>query len=141
MNDPFEELLEAARRASRAAYCPYSNFHVGAAVRAGGRIFVGANVENASYGLTICAERNAAFAAVLAGATPIEAVAVSCVDAPDDADPESLMPCGACRQVLSEFAPPETPVAVDRVGIFRLSDLLPRAFRLPPPPEKPGDPG
>ncbi len=130
MDTRLEELLEAARSASRSAYCPYSNFHVGAAVRAGGRIFAGANVENASYGLTVCAERTAAFAAVLAGAGPIEAVAVACVDAPEDADPTLLMPCGACRQVLAEFAGPESPVVVDRAGTFRLADLLPRAFRL-----------
>ena len=59
--------MEAARAASRSAYCPYSKFHVGAAVLAGGRIFTGANVENASYGLTICGERTAIFAAILAG--------------------------------------------------------------------------
>src|SRR3954464_14314021 len=115
-----DELLQAARDASRRAYCPYSHFHVGAAVRAGGKIFTGANVENASYGLTVCAERTAAFAAVLAGAGPIEAIAVACVDAPEGSDPGLLMPCGACRQVLAEFAAPTTPVVVDRVGIFRL---------------------
>ncbi len=125
-----ESLVQAARDASRSAYCPYSNFHVGAAVLAGGRVFVGANVENASYGLTVCAERTAAFAAILAGAGPIEAIAVACVDAPSDADPGLKMPCGACRQVLAEFAAPETPVFVDGVGRFRLDELLPRAFRL-----------
>jgi cytidine deaminase len=130
MPTPLDELLEAARSASRSAYCPYSQFHVGAAVRAGGRIFTGANVENASYGLTICAERTAAFAAVLAGAGPIEAVAVACVDAPAGSDPTGLMPCGACRQVLAEFAAPETPVVVDRTGTFTLAELLPLAFRL-----------
>jgi cytidine deaminase len=128
--DALDDLLDAARAAARAAYCPYSNFHVGAAVRAGGRVFVGANVENASYGLTVCAERTAAWAAVLAGAARIEAVAVACVDAPDGSDPALLMPCGACRQVLSEFAGPETPVIVDRAGRFTLADLLPLAFRL-----------
>lgn len=94
-------------------------------------MFTGANIENASYGLTICAERTAIFAAVLAGAAPpIEAIAVACVDSPDGGDPNTLMPCGACRQVLAEFASPDTPVAVDRVGTFRLDELLPRAFRL-----------
>jgi cytidine deaminase len=130
MPAPLDELLEAARTASRSAYCPYSQFRVGAAVRSGGRIFTGANVENASYGLTICAERTAAFAAVLAGAGPIEAVAVACVDAPADSDPTGLMPCGACRQVLAEFAGPDTPVVVDRAGTFTLAELLPLAFRL-----------
>jgi cytidine deaminase len=130
MSDRLDELLEEARRASRLAYCPYSNFHVGAAILAGGRIFTGANVENASYGLTICAERTAAFAAILAGAGRIEAIAVACVDAPDGSGPELLMPCGACRQVLVEFADPSTPVIIDRVGRMTLDDLLPMAFRL-----------
>jgi cytidine deaminase len=132
MND-HDQLLAAAREASRRAHCPYSNFHVGAAVLAGGRTFTGANVENASYGLTICAERTATFAAVLAGCSHIDAVAVACVDAPDRGDPASLMPCGACRQVLAEFAGPETPVLVDRVGTFTLGELLPQAFRLKAP--------
>ena len=127
---PLDALLEAARGASRSAYCPYSRFHVGAAVWAGGRIFAGANVENASYGLTICAERTAAFAAILAGVGRIEAVAVACVDAPEGSDPALHMPCGACRQVLAEFAGPEVPVVVDRVGTFSLAELLPQAFRL-----------
>ena len=130
MPDAMDELLEAARQASRAAYCPYSNFHVGAAIRAGGRIFTGANVENASYGLTVCAERTASFAAILAGAGRFEAIAVACVDAPVGSAPNLLMPCGACRQVLVEFADPETPVIVDRVGRMTLADLLPLAFRL-----------
>jgi cytidine deaminase len=130
MSDGTDELLAAARQASRAAYCPYSQFHVGAAVRAGGRIYIGANVENASYGLTICAERTALFAAILDGAGPIEAIAVSCVDAPEGCEPALLMPCGACRQVMAEFIGPETPVAVDRVGVFRFAELLPSPFRL-----------
>jgi cytidine deaminase len=127
---PLDELMEAARGASRAAYCPYSQFRVGAAVWAGGRIFAGANVENASYGLTICAERTAVFAAVTAGETRIEGMAVACADVPEGADPSLSMPCGACRQVLSEFAGPEAPVVIDRVGTFTLGELLPWAFRL-----------
>ncbi|MEO6809978.1 MAG: cytidine deaminase [Isosphaeraceae bacterium] len=130
MSVEHDDLLEAARSAGRSAYCPYSNFRVGAAVLAGGRTFSGANIENASYGLTICAERTAAFAAVLADAGPIEVVAVACLDAPDDAEPALLMPCGACRQVLAEFAKPGATVHVDRVGTFLLTDLLPSAFRL-----------
>jgi cytidine deaminase len=130
MPAPLEALLEAARAASRRAHCPYSNFHVGAAVWADGQIFTGANVENASYGLTICAERTAAFAAVLAGARRIEAVAVACVDAPEGSHPALLMPCGACRQVLAEFAGADTPVVVDRAGTYTLAELLPHAFRL-----------
>jgi cytidine deaminase len=123
-------LLDAARLAGRSAYCPYSNFHVGAAVLAGGKVYTGANVENASYGLTVCAERTAAFAAVLDGATRIDAIAVSCLDAPEGSAPGMLMPCGACRQVLAEFAGPDTPVIVDRVGRLTIADLLPMPFRL-----------
>ncbi len=130
MDDPLASLLDAARAASRASYSPYSKFRVGAAVLAGGRVFAGANIENASYGLTICAERTAVFAAVLAGAGPIEAIAVACVDAPEGSAPALLMPCGACRQVLAEFAGPGAPVLVDRAGRYTLADLLPLAFRL-----------
>ena len=128
--DPMDELLAAAREASRGAYCPYSNFHVGAAVRAGGRIFTGANIENASYGLTVCAERTAVFAAVLAGCSRVEAIAVSCVDAPEGSTHALLTPCGACRQVLAEFATGDVPIAIDRVGRMTMDDILPLAFRL-----------
>ncbi|MCX7383947.1 MAG: cytidine deaminase [Alphaproteobacteria bacterium] len=123
-------LLEAARRAAESAYAPYSHFRVGAAVRAGGTVFTGCNVENASYGLTICAERNAIFAAVAAGHRRITAIALSCVDAAADAPAGSLMPCGACRQVMAEFAPPDLQVTIDRVGTVPLDALLPNAFRL-----------
>jgi cytidine deaminase len=125
-----DDLLVAAREAGQGAYCPYSRFRVGAAVRAGGRIFAGANVENASYGLTMCAERTAVFAAVTAGETRIGAVAIVCADAPEGTDRSLSMPCGACRQVLAEFADPETPVVIDRVGTFTLGELLPWSFRL-----------
>jgi len=125
-----QSLVDAARTAAASAYCPYSKFHVGAAIWAGGKVFTGANVENASYGLTVCAERTAAFAAVLAGQRRFEAIAVACVDAPGGSELNLLMPCGACRQVLAEFSAPETPVLVDRAGTFRLDELLPLAFRL-----------
>lgn len=124
------DLPEAARAAALASYSPYSHFRVGAAVLAGGRVFTACNVENASFGLTICAERNAVFAAVAAGHRRIEAIALACIDAAPDASPTSLMPCGACRQVLAEFASPDLPVHVDRAGRFTLADLLPQAFRL-----------
>ncbi len=91
-----ERLIEAARRAQTHAYAPYSNFAVGAAVLgADGRVFIGCNVENSSFGLTVCAERNAVAAALVAGTRPT-AVAVI-------ADEEAVAPCGACRQVLAEF--------------------------------------
>lgn len=123
-------LLEAAIGAAGRAYVPYSKFRVGAAVRAGGLVFTGCNVENASYGLTICAERNAIFGAIAAGARRIEAVALACVDAGEGAGGASLMPCGACRQVMAEFADGALPVTIAGVGTVTLDDLLPNAFRL-----------
>src|SRR5437762_450669 len=98
-----DKLLTAAREAMNHAYAPYSKFHVGAAIlTAGGKVFTGCNVENASYGLTICAERNAIFAAVAAQLPgeklTIEAVAVATRPA------SAAAPCGACRQVIAEFA-------------------------------------
>ena len=124
------DLLTAARAAAAAAYVPYSCFRVGAAVLADGQIYTGCNVENASFGLTICAERNAIFAAIAAGHRRIDALALACVDAAPDAAPGSLMPCGACRQVMAEFASPSLPVLIDRFGATTLDSLLPNAFRL-----------
>jgi cytidine deaminase len=93
-------LAHAARAASEYSYCPYSKFRVGAAVLTeAGDVFAGCNVENASYGLTICAERNAAFQAAARGRREIRAVAVYTPTATPTA------PCGACRQVLNEFGP------------------------------------
>ncbi len=123
------ELEELARAARDRAYAPYSNFRVGAAlVTADGRVFTGANVENASYGLTVCAERNAVMAMVLAGATDVRAIYV----ASDIAPPAS--PCGMCRQTLLEFArhPETTRVIVispqgDHDG-WTLAELIPHGF-------------
>jgi cytidine deaminase len=120
-------LMDYARAAAAAAYVPYSNFPVGAAVMTdSGAIFAGANIENASYGLTCCAERTAVFAAVNAGHTSIAAVAVT---APRVV---TVTPCGACRQVLNEFKPADRDMEVVLDGIdltiMPLADLLPRAF-------------
>jgi cytidine deaminase len=125
-----EQLLEYARQAATLAYAPYSHFRVGAAVVADGRVFLGCNVENASYGLCMCAERVAAFKAVSEGHGRLAMVAVSCIDADPALGDSGRMPCGACRQVLAELAAPETPIHVDGVGTLTLADLLPRAFRL-----------
>lgn len=119
-------LLGAARAVRRKAYAPYSGFRVGAAVRAGGRTWSAPNVENASYGLTVCAERNAVAAAVAGGARRLEAVAVASATRPP------TPPCGACLQVLAEFAGPELPVLLGGAGGSQvettLGELLPRGF-------------
>jgi cytidine deaminase len=125
------ELIEVAREAARHAYCPYSRFPVGAAVETDRGVFTGVNIENASYGLAVCAERVALFTAISAGATVFRRLAVCCAAASPDAPPGSRMPCGACRQVMAEFMPPEAIVLVDGAGTWRLMDLLPEAFRLP----------
>ncbi len=128
-SEPADPALEAAASgARRRAHAPYSKFQVGAAVRMAGQIFEGANVENASYGLSMCAERTAVFAAVLSGAHRLEAVAVC-----TDASPPSS-PCGACRQVLLEFAPDPAAVTVTAVNprgerrSWTLAELIPDGF-------------
>jgi len=126
-------LLRAARRATKPAYAPYSRTYVGAAVlTSDGRRFTGSNVENQSYGLTICAERCAVFKAISEGAKRITALAVA-VD--PDTSKVPFPPCGACLQVLSEFMPRNGVVIVDRLGTFKLSELLPVPFK--PKPGKP----
>ena len=120
-----DALLAAARGAREHAYAPYSHFPVGAAVDSDAGVFAGANVENAAYPTGICAERVAAAAAVSAGARHVAAVVVT-----GDID-EPIMPCGQCRQFLSEFGPGMTVVSEGRGGIRRrwsLADLLPHAF-------------
>jgi len=124
------ELINIARKAAKNAYCPYSNFHVGAAVLANGKIYTGCNIENASYGLTICAERVAIFKAMADGKRNINAIAISCIDSKESDRAELKMPCGACRQVISEFADENTVILVDGVGQFKITDILPKAFKL-----------
>ena len=89
----------------------------------------GCNVENSSYGLSICAERVALFSCVAQGLQPLE-LAVSCVDALDDAPPASRMPCGACRQVMLELLPSDAAIHIDGVGSRKLDALIPQGFRL-----------
>lgn len=123
-----EQLMAEAESARRNAYAPYSRFRVGAALLASdGRVVRGCNVENASFGLSICAERNALWKAVSEGLREFVAVAVT-------AEPgHAASPCGACRQVLHEFAPELTVYWSDgRGGIIeaKIEDLLARPFRL-----------
>ncbi len=119
-----DALLAAAREARKHAYAPYSHFHVGAAVMlSDGTVVQGCNVENASYSLSICAERVALWSAVAQGRRDIVAMGLVV---------PSGTPCGACRQVLSELCSPDTPIWIESAdeGIrrFTVSDLLPAAF-------------
>jgi cytidine deaminase len=119
----YDELVEAASKAGRYAYAPYSKFSVGAALLTkSGKIFTGCNVENLSFGLTICAERAAVAAAISAGERDFAAIAVAA-----DSD-EPAVPCGACRQVLAEFNPSLQIIAATvsgRTQEFSLSNMLP----------------
>ncbi len=121
-----EELVAAARAARENAHAPFSHFRVGAAVRArSGRVFAGCNVENATYGLTICAERVAIFKAVSEGEREFDAVAVV-------TDTNVLTPpCGACRQILWEFCGDARIILANlkgQVETYRLSQLFPHPF-------------
>jgi cytidine deaminase len=120
-----EDAVGAARSAVGRAYAPYSGFPVGAAAVASGRLFVGVNVENASYPVGVCAERNAIAAMVEAGERTLDALAV--VTGGERPTP----PCGACRQTLWEFGPSSIVVAETLRGdrlMWALEDLLPEAF-------------
>ncbi|MQL54751.1 cytidine deaminase [Acidianus ambivalens] len=123
-----EKLLEIAKNATRNSYAPYSDLHVGAAiVTEDGKIFTGTNIENSSYGLSICAERVAVFNAVSNGYRKFKKIAVI------TSDGKGIMPCGACRQVLAEFSENMEVITLDKDGNvirFKLNDLLPHAFRL-----------
>jgi cytidine deaminase len=125
MADTKHDLIVRARDVMRNAHAPYSKFHVGAAIEAAdGRVFVGTNVESASYGLTICAERMALGAAVAAGARVLRRVVVT-----TDVDPPAA-PCGACRQLLAEFGLDIEVISVGPKSERRwtLRELLPAAF-------------
>lgn len=123
-------LIEAAREALANAYAPYSGYRVGAALLTHkGNIFTGCNVENASYGLTICAERSAVFAAVAGEGREMRIQALAL--ASDAAAP--FAPCGACRQVILEFGEDAVIIYQGRDGLTetRAGDLLPQGFRMP----------
>jgi cytidine deaminase len=119
-NTQMETLFEEAQKAAAFAYAPYSNFHVGAALLAeDGTIFSGCNVENRSFGLTICAERNALVHAVSQGKRSFIALAIS---TPDSVEP--VGPCGACRQVLSEFMAPDAAIRFAGSGKERVDTTM-----------------
>lgn len=131
MTEPIKvakDLVTRAIDAQAKAYAPYSKFHVGAAIQMSGHVFEGANVENASYSLGTCAERSAIFAAVIAGKRELQAVAVC-----TNASPPSS-PCGACRQVLLEFATDPAAVTITAVNpkgehrTWTLAQLIPDGF-------------
>jgi len=122
-------LIQSAREAAVHAYCPYSHYPVGAAVLTlDGQIYTGCNVENISYGLSLCAERIALFKAVSDGCRAFAALAVV------GGDKRPASPCGACRQVLAELCPPTTPIFIARlkkggnVTTTTLGELLPLSF-------------
>ena len=133
-------LIKEALKAREMAYAPYSKYLVGAAlVVPSGKIYTGCNVENASYGLTNCAERTAIFKAVSEGQRHIDAIAIVGGPLIDDDNLETdgyAYPCGACRQVMAEFRPESGDISVivakseTDYKIFRLSELLPQTFNI-----------
>jgi cytidine deaminase len=127
-----EELMEQARSAAQNSYSPYSGFHVGAALRlTGGEVVTGTNVENVSYGLTICAERSALVRAVSQFGPGIRIEAVAVANLNEAASP----PCGACRQMLAEFTLPDAPVVfptADGLRTMAFREMLPLAFEMKP---------
>jgi cytidine deaminase len=130
MNVDWNQLADEARDAQSKAYAPYSRFHVGCAlVGESGTVYKGCNVENASYGVTMCAERGAISCAVVSGETRFKALVL----VTDAESPES--PCGACRQVLNEFAPDLQILSIGVDGTdqrWTMKDLLPAPFELKP---------
>lgn len=127
--DPaLESLLQEARTVARNSYSPYSGFKVGAALRlTSGEVVTGTNVENVSYGLTMCAERSALVRAVSEFGPGIRVAAVAVANLNDAASP----PCGACRQMLVEFVLPDAPVAfpaADGIRVLPFTEFLPLAF-------------
>ena len=130
-------MINQARGVAYKAYCPYSKFRVGAVAKmlnpqtGKAQDFFGCNIENASYGLTICAERVAIFNGVSQGFTRLLSMAVSCLDAKKEDSARFKTPCGACRQVMQEFAVDDRiHIDIDGVGSRELQELLPLGFKL-----------
>ena len=132
LDDEMRTLGEQATNAMTRAYAPYSHFHVGAAVMgSSGKVYLGANVENASYGAAVCAERNAIFQAVLAGERKLKAIAV--VGGRNGVVTDFCPPCGICRQVMREFSDPKAFRVYLRKSptefkFYTLEELLPESF-------------
>ena len=128
MDINFQEMIDIAKKASKNAYAPFSKFIVGACVlTTGGKYYSGCNVENSSYGLTICAERCAIFKAISDGEKEIQAVAIYSPNV------EECYPCGACRQVIFEFATENLLVITEKDGapkVDGIKDLLPYGFKM-----------
>jgi len=130
MDINYKELMDNAKEASKKSYSPFSRFAVGAAVLAtSGKIYQGCNVENSSFGLTICAERCAIFKAASEGEREIYAIAIY------SPNTDSCYPCGACRQVMYEFQPDDYEIDIitentEELEIKKLSYFLPNGFRL-----------
>lgn len=129
-NMKYEELMAKAIKVSRNSYSPYSKFAVGACVlTTTGNVYTGCNFENSSFGMTICAERNAIGSAIAAGDKKIKAVAIY------SPNQDNCAPCGACRQVMHEFCDKDEDVDIilkngDELKIYTLSELLPESFNL-----------
>ena len=130
LDDESRALLAIANAARAKAYAKYSGFTVGAALVAkSGQVYLGVNIENASYPAGICAERSAICAAISAGETEFSAIAIAGGDEEEAEAKTPCCPCGICRQVLSEFCPPEFPIVLAD-GVYLLGGLLPHSFSL-----------
>ena len=128
--DEKQFLCQKAQLAAKSAYAPYSNFRVGAAILGDKAVYIGTNVENASFGLSLCAERSALAQAISQGEREYRAIAVACIDAEKDSELQSIVPCGACRQWIAELAPTAEIIICGANKSFCLEELLPIAFRL-----------
>ncbi len=126
-----QNLCRVAQEAAKSAYVPYSKFRVGAAILGKDKVYIGANVENASYGLSLCAERTEIATAISQGEKEFRAIAVACIDAENTQNIQSMLPCGTCRQWIAELASKAEIIICGTNKIFCLEDLMPLPFSLP----------
>ena len=125
-----DKLCDKARESAKLAYAPYSKFRVGSAVLGKEKIYTGTNVENASYGLSLCAERTALATAISQGEREIKAIAIACIDTKNSQDIQAMVPCGACRQWIAELATNAEIIICGTNQAFCLEELMPMPFRL-----------